>query len=42
MKKRIIYVGTLLDLAMLFEPGEEDEQEEIQIHISKKIRYGKC
>lgn len=23
MKKRIIYVGTLVDLAMLFEPDEE-------------------
>ena len=27
MKKRIIYVGTLVDLAELFEPDVDDEQE---------------
>ena len=29
MKKRILYVGTLIDLAMLFEPDEEPESEEV-------------
>ena len=29
MKKRILYVGTLIDLAMLFEPDEEQESEEV-------------
>ena len=28
MKKRILYVGTLIDLAMIFEPDEEPESEE--------------
>ena len=27
MKRRIIYVGTLVDLAELFEPDVDDEQE---------------
>ena len=29
MKTRILYVGTLIDLAMLFEPDEEPESEEV-------------
>ncbi len=29
MKTRILYVGTLIDLAMLFEPDEELESEEV-------------
>lgn len=29
MKKRIIYVGTLVDLALIFEPDEELECEEV-------------
>ena len=29
MKTRILYVGTLLDLAMIFEPDEEPESEEV-------------
>ena len=29
MKKRILYVGTLIDLAMIFEPDEEQESEEV-------------
>lgn len=29
MKQRILYVGTLVDLAMIFEPDEELESEEI-------------
>lgn len=28
MKKRILYVGTLVDLAMIFEPDVEQESEE--------------
>ena len=28
MKTRILYVGTLVDLAMIFEPDEELESEE--------------
>jgi hypothetical protein len=27
MKRRIIYVGTLVDLAAMFEPDVDDEQE---------------
>lgn len=29
MEKRIVYVGTLVDLAMIFEPDVEHESEEI-------------
>ena len=29
MKTRILYVGTLIDLAVLFEPDEEPESEEV-------------
>ena len=29
MKKRIIYVGTLIDLAAIFEPDEEAESIEV-------------
>ena len=41
MKKRMIYVGTLIDLATIFEPDEEEEeQEEVQVNIINEIRYG--
>ena len=29
MKRRILYVGTLVDLALIFEPYEEPESEEV-------------
>jgi len=29
MKRRIIYVGTLVALALIFEPDEEQESEEV-------------
>ena len=29
MKKRILYVGTLVDLALIFELDEEQESEEV-------------
>ena len=29
MKRRILYVGTLVDLALIFEPDEEQESEEV-------------
>ena len=29
MKKRILYVGTLVDLVLIFEPDEEQESEEV-------------
>ena len=29
MKTRILYVGTLIDLALIFEPDEEQESEEV-------------
>jgi hypothetical protein len=35
MKKRILYVGTLIDLAMLFEPDEEAES----IEVTNIIKY---
>ena len=28
MERRILYVGTLIDLALIFEPDEEQENEE--------------
>ena len=31
MKKSIIYVGTLIDLAAMFEPDEEAESERIEV-----------
>lgn len=41
MNKRIIYVGTLIDLATIFEPDEEEEEQaEVQINIINEIRYG--
>ena len=43
MKTRIIYVGTLLDLAMMVEPDEElDEEldEEVEINMLN-IKYNK-
>ena len=36
MKKRIIYVGTLVDLAELFEPDVDDEQE-VSIELKQKF-----
>ena len=35
MKKRIIYVGTLVDLAEMFEPDEEAES----IEVTNIIKY---
>lgn len=35
MKKRIIYVGTLIDLAAMFEPGVEAES----IEVTNMIKY---
>ena len=29
MKTRILYVGTLIDLALILEPDEEQESEEV-------------
>lgn len=41
MKKRIICVGTLIDLATIFEPDEDREElEEVQVTIINEIRYG--
>ena len=41
MNKRIIYVGTLIDLAMIFEPDEEEKElEEVEVNIIHEIRYG--
>lgn len=35
MRKRIIYVGTLIDLAMMFEPDNDEEMnEELSININ--------
>ena len=40
MKQRIIYVGTLIDLAAMFEPDEEAECERIEVtNIIKYKRY---
>ena len=39
MKRRIIYVGTLIDLALIFEPDEEQESEEVfqsMLYINNK------
>ena len=38
MKRRIIYVGTLIDLAAMFEPDEEAESIEV-MNIIKIGRY---
>ena len=35
MKRRIIYVGTLIDLATIFEPDEEAER----IEVTNVIQY---
>ena len=40
MKRRIIYVGTLIDLAEMFEPDEEAESIE-DTNILKYDRYDK-
>ena len=40
MKQRIIYVGTLVDLAEMFEPDEEAESIEVT-NILKYDRYDK-
>ena len=37
MKRRIIYVGTLIDLAAIFEPDEEAES----IEVTNKIKYNR-
>ena len=35
MKRRIIYVGTLIDLAAMFEPDEEAER----IEVTNILKY---
>ena len=40
MKRRIIYVGTLIDLARIFEPDVEAESIEVT-NIIKYDSYGK-
>ena len=41
MDNKIIYVGTLIDLAILFEPDEEEKElEGVQVNIINEIRYG--
>ena len=40
MKRRIIYVGTLIDLAAIFEPDDEAESIEVT-NIIKYDRYDK-
>ena len=37
MKRRIIYVGTLIDLAAIFEPDDEEES----IEVTNKIKYNR-
>jgi len=37
MKRRIIYVGTLIDLAAMFEPDVEAES----IEVTNTIKYGR-
>ena len=40
MRKRIIYVGTLIDLAMMFEPDNDEEMnEELSINININTVY---
>ena len=39
MKTRILYVGTLVDLAMLFEPDEEQESDELFQSMSNEYNY---
>jgi hypothetical protein len=41
MTKRIIYVGTLIDLAMMFEPDEDEESDELSINIRINKVYAK-
>ena len=38
MKTRILYVGTLVDLALIFEPDEDEEQGERNLIINFKIK----
>lgn len=37
--KRIIYVGTQIDLAMMFEPDIEAEEESVEIEV-ETLMYG--
>ena len=39
MKKRILYVGTLVDLALIFEPDEEQESDELFQRMSNEYNY---
>ena len=39
MKRRILYVGTLIDLAMMYESDVEDEQEENEV-LNLNINIG--
>ena len=41
MTKRIIYVGTLIDLAMMFEPDEDEESDELSFNIKINKVYAK-
>lgn len=33
MKRKLMYVGTLVDLAMIFEPDEQEEEERIKVTV---------
>ena len=37
MKRKFMYVGTLVDLAAMFEPGEQEEEERIEVTVGTLI-----
>ena len=37
MKRKLMYVGTLVDLAMIFEPDEQEEEERIEVTVETLI-----
>ena len=39
MKQRIIYVGTLIDLVVMFEPDDEQESDELFQSMSNQYNY---
>ncbi len=39
MERRILYVGTLIDLALIFEPDEEQENEEFFQSMLNNYKY---
>lgn len=39
MKQRIICVGTLIDLVVMFEPGDEQESDELFQSMSNEYNY---